>query len=42
MDGCTVDFPNLGLEVRATAPWQVRTTLEAQLELVERIAKGQR
>lgn len=40
VDGCTVDFPNLVLEVRATAPWQVRTTLEAQLELVERIAKG--
>lgn len=40
VDGCTVDLPNLVLEVRATAPWRVRTALEAQLAQVERIACG--
>jgi hypothetical protein len=40
VDGCTVDLPNLMLEVRVTAPWQVRTALEAQLAQIERIACG--
>jgi hypothetical protein len=42
VDGCTVDVPNLVLEVRAKAPWTVRSALEAQLEQVARIARGQR
>jgi len=40
VDGCTVDLPNLVLEVRVTAPWQMRTALEAQLAQIERIACG--
>lgn len=40
VDGCTIDLPNLVLEVRATAPWRVRTALEAQLARVEHIAGG--
>lgn len=40
VDGCTVDLRNLMLEVRVTAPWAVRTALEAQLAQVERIAGG--
>ncbi len=40
VDGCTVDLPNLVLEVRASAPWRAQTALEAQLALVERIAGG--
>lgn len=41
VDGCTVDLANLVLEVRATAPWQMRTALEAQLAQIERIACGE-
>ena len=40
VDGCTVDLPNLTLEVRALAPWRVRGAIEAQLAQVERVAQG--
>jgi len=40
VDGCTVDFPNLVLEVRVAEPWRVRSGLEAHLARVERVARG--
>ncbi len=39
VEGCTVDLPNLLLEVRARAPWGVRGSIEAQLALVENVAR---
>jgi hypothetical protein len=40
VDSFTVDLPNLSLELRLTAPWQVASVLEAQLARLERIANG--
>lgn len=40
VDGCSVDFANLVLELRMTAPWHARSAVEARLAQIERIALG--
>lgn len=40
VDGCTVDFSNLVLELRVSAPWRARSGVEAQLARVEQVARG--
>jgi len=40
IEGCTVDVTNLVLELRIS-PWGMQSAVEAQLALLERIARGE-
>ncbi len=40
IEGCTVDVTNLVLELRIS-PWGVPSAVQAQLAVLERIARGQ-